>query len=275
MKIGMISFDFEHHSTIEEILEEAHRYGMNVIDAGVADLADNPARMDAVRGLMERYGIEIESGFGDRYIENADRQTTGKFEELCKKVYVPMGIKTLATASSHHRWRKDPPLEEQLQRMAAALRQLAPVAESYGVTLCIENHADYRTGEVVRIIDMVNSPNVRAKFDTANCFCVLEDPVEAARVIAPFARSTHIKDNSLHPLTNGQMLNIQFNILGEGDVDVPSVVHTLVQYAPDPQNLPWIIEIDGGTPPPGHTYESGIGGSVRYLRALLEKEGLK
>jgi sugar phosphate isomerase/epimerase len=275
MKIGMISFDFENHATIEEILAEAHHYGMNIIDTGVADLKDDPAKMAEVQKLMERYGIEIESGFGDAYIQNADRQTTDRFEELCKKVFVPMGIKTLATASSHHRWRTDPPLEEQLQRMAAALRQLAPVAQLYGVTLCIENHADYRVGEVVRIIDMVGSPNVRAKFDSSNCFCVLEDPVEAARIIAPFVHSTHIKDNSLHPLTNGQMLNIQFNILGEGDADIATVVHILARYAPDPQNLPWIIEIDGGNPPAGHTYESGIGGSVRYLRALLEKEGIK
>ena len=274
MKIGMISFDFEKHSTLEEILEEARRYGMNIVDAGVADLLGDEGRLSRIKELTEEYGIEIESGFGDDYMKTAENQETDRFEKLCKEVFTPLGVKTLATASPRHRWRKDPPLKEQLRRMAAALRKLAPVAEAYGITLCIENHADYRVSEVIRIIDMVGSPNVRAKFDSANCFCVLEDPVEAARTIAPFVRSTHIKDNSLHPLTDGQMLSIKFNVLGEGDANIPSVVHMLAQNAPDPRSLPWIIEIDGGVPPAGHTYESMIGGSVEYLRKLLVKEGL-
>jgi sugar phosphate isomerase/epimerase len=275
MKVGMISFDFEHHNTVEEMLDDARHFGMTILDCGVDHLVDDSAALNSVLKKKEAYGIEIESSFGDKYVELADKQTTDRFEAFCKKVCLPLGIKTLATASSHHRWRKDPPLEEQLQRMAAALKKLAPVAEHYGVTLCIENHADYRVGEVIRIIDMVNSPNVRAKFDSANCLCVLEDPTDASRIIAPFVRSTHLKDNSLAPYTNGQMLCITPQILGEGDVDISTIVHILVQNAPNPQELPWIIEIDGGTPPGKHTYESGIGGSVRYLRSLLEREGIK
>ena len=275
MKIGMMAMNFENNATLEDILKEAHQYGMNVVDAGVADLLGDEERIARVRELSRSYGVDIESGFGDNYIENAERQEYGGFEELCKKVYVPLGIKTLATASSHHRWRKDPPLEEQLRRMAAALKKLAPVAEAYGLTLCIENHADYRVSEVIRIIDMADSPAVRAKFDSANCFCVLEDPVEAARAIAPYVRSTHIKDNSLHPLSDGQMLSIRFESLGEGDADIPSVIHMLARRAPDPCTLPWIIEIDGGKPPRGHTYESCITGSLSFLRSLLEKEGIK
>jgi len=276
MKIGMISFDFEHHDTIEDILEEAHHYGMTIVDTGVANLLDDPGRMAKVQKLMEKYGIEIESGFGDKYMENADKQTTDRFEELCKKVFIPMGIKTLATAAvplGMHRWVKDPPLEEQLHRVSAAIKKLAPVAESYGVTICIENHVDYQAREILRIIDMVNSPNVRAKFDSGNCLCVREEPVDAVQIIAPFVRSTHIKDSTSRPY-DGTPLNLSPAVVGEGDIDIATVVYFLVKYAPDPQNLPWIIEIDCGTPPAGHTYESGIGGSVRYLRGLLEKLGI-
>jgi sugar phosphate isomerase/epimerase len=279
MKIGMISFDFEHHNTVDEMLDDAKHFGMTILDCGVDQFLDDPAGLDVVRKKMETYGIEIESGFGDNYIELADKQPTDRFEALCKKVFSPLGIKTLATAaghpSAHHRWHKDPPLEEQLQRMAAAIKNLAPVAEQYGITICIENHADYRVREIIRMLDIINSPNVRAKFDCANCLNVMEDPVDAARIIAPFVRSTHLKDNSLAPYTNGQMLCITPQILGEGDVDIATVVHILVQNVRDPQNLPWIIEIDGGTPPGKHSYESGIGNSVRYLRSLLEKEGVK
>jgi len=73
------------------------------------------------------------------------------------------------------------------------LEHYAPLAQTAGVTLLIENHQDFTSRELVGLCDEFG-PNVRIVFDMANTFPVAEAPLDFTRVIAPYVRHCHIKD---------------------------------------------------------------------------------
>jgi len=156
------------------------------------------------------------------------------------------------------------------------LKILADVAGEYDIKIAIENHADYRCEEVARIIDMADCEYLGAKFDTANCVCVLEDSIDAARKIAPYCFAVHAKDIAAFPYYNGMMLNLQARALGEGIVDLETALGIIVRNAPNSNEISYVVEIDSPTKPL-YNYddkEEAAKVSLEYLRKILQKEGL-
>jgi sugar phosphate isomerase/epimerase len=143
---------------------------------------------------------------------------------------------------------KDPPLAVQLERLVAALRRLAPVAETHGVKLAVENHADYRGHELATVLERVGSPAVGAKLDTGNALAALEDASDAARALAPFTFATHVKDVRVEsePGNRGMELRglcVMLEVaLGEGHVDFPAVLALLAEKGPLGRELTLTIE---------------------------------
>jgi sugar phosphate isomerase/epimerase len=116
----------------------------------------------------------------------------------------------------------------------------------------IENHADYRSGDLLQLLEMVDRASLQIQLDTGNAFAVAEEPVDAARALAPYVVSTHIKDMTIRPLTDparhGEWCKVLGSGIGEGDVDIPAIARILQENAPDPDTLPFCLEIE---PPPG------------------------
>jgi sugar phosphate isomerase/epimerase len=82
----------------------------------------------------------------------------------------------------------------QVKASVEMLKKAAKVAEDHGVTLAIENHIDFTSLEILDILDGVGSDNLKVNFDTGNALRLFEDPVEAARNVAPHTVATHTKD---------------------------------------------------------------------------------
>jgi sugar phosphate isomerase/epimerase len=82
----------------------------------------------------------------------------------------------------------------QVKASVEMLKKAAKVAEDHGVTLAIENHIDFTSLEILDILNGVGSDNLKVNFDTGNALRLFEDPVEAARNVAPYTVATHTKD---------------------------------------------------------------------------------
>jgi sugar phosphate isomerase/epimerase len=91
---------------------------------------------------------------------------------------------------------RDRPHEPQLKKLAKILREVAEEAESYDIILAYENHIDYTSDEIARLIEKVGSENLRVNFDTGNALRMFEDPREACKKLAPYTVATHVKDIS-------------------------------------------------------------------------------
>ena len=126
----------------------------------------------------------------------------------------------------------NPTFAEQYELTIQVLKSLAPIAADYQVYVTMELHLDLTYTELARMIEKVNSPWIRVSLDTANAMGLMEDPVEAAKVLAPYAETTHFKDTCVYLTDAGY--NWQGGApLGTGLVDLPKVTELLYKYNPD------------------------------------------
>ena len=220
--------------------------------------------VERVNELRQRHGIGVSLNFGDDYVKHGAEQPTERFERFVTQLCRPLGTTVVGTVSPSHggRWLKDPPLVYQLERLAEALKRLAPVAEANGVKLAVENHADYRGYELASVLERVGSPAVGAKLDTGNALAALEDATAAAQALAPFTFATHVKDVRVESEPGNRGLDLRGLCvmlevgLGEGHVDFPTVLAELARHGPLGNDLTLTIEEGART----------IEGSVAYAR---------
>ena len=125
-----------------------------------------------------------------------------------------------------------PTLAEQIDLTIQVLRELSLVAADHDVIITMELHVDLTSLELAHIIDTVDSAHVRVNLDTANALGLLEDPVDAARVLAPYVHTTHFKDTCIYPTAEGYNW-LGGAPLGRGLVDLPAVVEILYKANPD------------------------------------------
>ena len=135
-----------------------------------------------------------------------------------------------------------PTLAEQIELTIEVLRELSLMAAEFDVMITMELHVDLTSLELVNIIEAVDSKHVQVNLDTANALGLLEDPVDAARALAPYVHTTHFKDTCIYPTKEGY--NWQGGApLGRGLVDLPAVVEILYRANP---NVHLNIEDSGG-----------------------------
>jgi sugar phosphate isomerase/epimerase len=122
------------------------------------------------------------------------------------------------------------PREELIGAVVPMLKEAVEVAEEYDIVLALENHIDFISAEVVRILDEVGSERLRVNFDTGNTIRLFEDPVEAAARLAPYTVSTHTKDIATRVKGGSPAENFTYwpsCPVGEGLIDMPGVVAAL------------------------------------------------
>ena len=111
--------------------------------------------------------------------------------------------------------------------------------------MLFENHMDYRLSEVVDLVEGLGSDFARITLDTANSFLVLEDPLEGARLAAPYTVALHMKDFTVHPLTETWEPELHWAPVGRGDSPIEEILDVLETQSPDPATLLAHIEIAG------------------------------
>ena len=122
-------------------------------------------------------------------------------------------------------------MADMVSAAAAEIRQVLPVCERYRVSLALENHQDLTTGELLSLLELIDSPWVGICFDTGNPLALLEDPLDSAAALAPLARSVHLKDYQV--VARGDGFSLVGCPLGDGIVDLQSVLEVLAREAPE------------------------------------------
>ena len=129
------------------------------------------------------------------------------------------------------RFRTEAPWPDQLQAIEKYLRLLAPAVRDFDAHLNIETHEEITSHEVVRLVESVGPDVLGITFDTANVLVRGEDPVAAARRVAPYVRATHLRDSALGVLPDG--LGRIFAAVGQGVIDWPGLMGELFTAVPD------------------------------------------
>src|SRR5690606_5422365 len=117
------------------------------------------------------------------------------FEEMLAHIeYAPkIGANVMRVVGSSLEFRFLPH-EPQLEALSEMFTEATKIASKLGVKLAVENHIDYNSDEILRLVNNVNSPYFGVNFDSGNFLRVLDDPIQAMEKLAPHVFATHIKD---------------------------------------------------------------------------------
>ncbi len=126
-----------------------------------------------------------------------------------------------------------------------------PIVRQRQMKLAIENHKDWRIGDLLGLMKRISSEYIGICVDTGNNIALLEDPNAVAEAFAPYAYSVHLKDMAVEPYQDGFLLSEV--PLGRGMLDLPRIVQTLRQARPrihftlemitrDPLTIPCLTE---------------------------------
>jgi sugar phosphate isomerase/epimerase len=140
------------------------------------------------------------------------------------------------------RFRTDAPWPDQLDATVRFLNRLAPALRANGVHLNIETHEEIATSELLRIIEEVGEDVIGVCLDPANLLVRGEPPREAIARVAPYVRSTQLRDAALFRLPEGGIARF-IAPCGLGVVDWPETLRLLLSHRPD---LDLTIEGIGG-----------------------------
>ena len=116
---------------------------------------------------------------------------------------------------------------DHLDKSLTELRKLLPLLKKYRVKLAIENHELEIMEEVLELIKALDSPWVGSLLDTGNMMMSWQEPLKAAKLAAPHAITTHIKDHIICKYEDRYpVVGVP---LGQGSIDLESIFEELYE----------------------------------------------
>lgn len=122
------------------------------------------------------------------------------------------------------------PWSRHIEAAIKMINQLRPTLERFGSRINIETHVE-TTFDILRVIEGTGEHLTGVCLDTANTLVNAEDPVLAAKRVAPYIQLTHTKDAIVAFCDTGIIR--QGRAPGMGNVDFEKVLPILGEYCPD------------------------------------------
>lgn len=127
--------------------------------------------------------------------------------------------------------------DEQLDAVADFVIGLKPKLRELGMRLLVKTHEEITSFETLALIDKVGADTLGVSFDPVNLLVRIEDPLAAARRLAPHVAQAHIDDAIL--TFEGRGIRRYLAPVGAGVLDWP----TILQLIPNAKRL---IELHRG-----------------------------
>ncbi len=197
-------------------LEYCHSIGAAGVQTSVkGDLAKFRKRAEELNMFVE---------YESRLPEHADDDMSG-FENSLKEANA-VGASCLRVVSlSGRRYENFKTMDAYLdwkKRTTAVVEKIVPLAEKQKVILAMENHKDRTADEFVALLKQISSEYYGALIDFGNNLSLSEEPMSVVAKLAPYAKSTHLKDMAVQPYAEGFLLAEV--VCGDGFLDVKGMV---------------------------------------------------
>ena len=256
------------------LMDEAKKLGLDGLHLTAADLGATDSRhlgdvrrAAGERGLYLEYNFSLDaSGYDDR-LTNTMEEGIAIAESLGSdigKISMDIHRPHPVCGSAFH-----PAVVPQLENIARKAESAAPVAQNAGVRLCLENHTEAFSDEVLWIIHRVNHPYVGACIDTNNSLMVGEDPLTAIRKLAPLSFTNHFSDHRI--VFDQYGCRITGVATGTGDVPMREA-YQIIKANPNMKRLNIEVEFDPGTDSREEARRreyAAVVESIRFTREVL------
>ena len=211
--------------------------GVKVVDyvhglgGGGAQLALPPdTDVKALRARLDKYGMFIQ---GDVDLLTRHMNDLPAFEKQLR-LYKDLGADAVrAVCFVGRRYVTFKTLQEYKDWKVTATRALdacLPVAEKVGIPLAMENHKDRTIDEEVEVLQKYSSEHLGATVDFGNNIAMCDDPMDVIVKLAPYARTTHMKDMAVAKTSDGFLLSEV--LFGDGFLDIPAMWAVLKKANP-------------------------------------------
>jgi sugar phosphate isomerase/epimerase len=209
-------------------LDHCHELGAGGIQTGIGSV--DKASLTRLRNKAEEYGMYLEGTVrlpkdeadGDRFTAEvqAAREAGAKVLRT-----VLLGGRRYEQFASAEAFRQ---AAEQARR---ALERAEPIVRRHDMRLAVENHKDFRAGELAALLERLGSRHVGACVDTGNSIALLEDPLAVVETLAPWVFSVHLKDMAVQEYEEGLLLAEV--PLGTGFLDLAKMIAVLRRARPE------------------------------------------
>ncbi|MFF2013810.1 sugar phosphate isomerase/epimerase family protein [Streptomyces sp. NPDC058195] len=265
MRVGVCGRKFPGAERLgpEGVLAATGRLGhAGVFFRQITDMSPDldPGRLADLRARADADGLYLEAGLGKVNPYNISEETAvrdlGDGDHLLGmtrmiEAAAAVGITDLWADTANYqrhswglravdRFRTDVTWNEQLAAIERYLRRLAPVLRAHGCRVNLETHEEITTHEVVALVEAVGPDAVGVTLDLANVVVRGEDPVAAARRVAPYTHQTHMRDVVLAFTDAG--MERQIRACGDGVIDFAAVLDALAAHRADGPPLNLTIE---------------------------------
>lgn len=197
---------------------------MDVLQAAVSlkvpvlQYADNmrlhalpPDEIDAIAAAAREHGMTLEIG-----AQGFDRVLISRYVALAER----MGAAILRVALD------GADAARPMQELSDDLR--GAVGEARGTCrIAIENHFDFPSPQMARLLDRIEDEGLGACLDVANSICAGEWPAETVALLAPRTINLHMKDYVIAPDPYGVGFRIHGVPLGEGRTNIQAVLDAM------------------------------------------------
>ena len=191
-----------------EALNAAAQLGLKgLLFNSLYDLSPNldPSEMQAVRAEADRLGLFISASLG---VLNPALPFRGEKIAEAGAGDMEAGVRRLVSLAAEigihdlffvigmieERFSETVTWQAQRDAVAALILRCAPLLRERGSKLLIKTHEEITTSEIVALVETVGPDLLGVAYDPVNVLCRLEDPVEAASRVAPFAVQVHYDD---------------------------------------------------------------------------------
>ena len=205
-----------------EFLEHCHSLGAAGIQAPLN--GDLPK----LRARAEEFGMYVE---GWAPMPRGD--DTSAFEQALKDAKTVDAVAIRTACLDTRRYETFSTYAEWQQFVAArseSIEAALPMLDKYKIPLGIENHKDWIADDLAAMLAKHSSEYLGACLDFGNNISLLDDPMHAIEVLAPFTVSTHVKDIAVASEDGGFLLSEV--VLGQGLLDLPCAISVLMQSRP-------------------------------------------
>ena len=262
----------------ERVLAEMAELGLTATENGADGfLPEAPAEKAAV---LRRYGMASVGSFVPVVLHDADVDPMPRIERELDD-YAATGGDTLivcaVTGVDGYDAARPVLDDEGWARLFANLDRIASAAAARGVKTALHPHAGSMVEQADEVQRVLDDSSIAFCFDTGHLLIGGFDPVEFARDHADRVAHVHLKDLSVAELDRvrtGEQTYMEgcggalYTPLGEGDIDIPSIVASLHAAGYDGW---FVLEQDKvlhEVPAPGEGPIADSRKSVEYLRRV-------
>ena len=219
MKIGITSYVFRWSIGVKgftppnrlsalDVIRRAAELGCGSVQlCDHLDLDMDRALIAELTDLAADVGIELEVG-----VNSTNSDYLVRIFELAQK----LGASLIRIVPNVHRANRyeavEVQIDEEVKLIRAAIKDLA----NQDLVIALENHSGLKAHELAALVQRVESNQVGVCLDTMNSAALLEPPETTVEVLAPLARTVHLKDFRVISSPSEHM--IRGTALGEGMV---------------------------------------------------------